>query len=132
MRTILSTNYVDVKHPDGESCVCALQRRSPTNQCALWTATTCHKASLCGRCTPTYTPTVAMITESAIVIKVQAAVPLLTPRSPCVRWFAVTVTVKERVVTVKGPRGTLTKSFKHASLEIQMMNGGKKMRVDVW
>ena len=30
----------------------------------------------------------------------------------------VTVTTKARVVTVKGPKGTLTKSFKHIKAEI--------------
>jgi hypothetical protein len=42
----------------------------------------------------------------------------------------VQVTVKARVVTVVGPRGTLTKSFKHQSLDIVLT--GAKIRVDCW
>lgn len=42
----------------------------------------------------------------------------------------VQVTVKSRVVTVVGPRGTLTKSFKHQSLDIVLT--GAKIRVDCW
>lgn len=41
------------------------------------------------------------------------------------------VSVKSRVVTVKGPRGTLTKSFQHMDLEIVKV-GKNKLRVDVW
>ena len=41
------------------------------------------------------------------------------------------VTVKSRVVSVKGPRGTLVKSFRHMDLEIVKV-GKNKLRVDVW
>merc|ERR1711868_172200 len=41
------------------------------------------------------------------------------------------VTVKSRVVTVKGPRGTLTKSFKHLALDISMPDK-KTVRVEKW
>ncbi len=43
----------------------------------------------------------------------------------------VEVSVKSRVVTVKGPRGTLTKSFKHLALDISMPNP-KTIRVEKW
>ena len=43
----------------------------------------------------------------------------------------VEVSIKSRVVTVKGPRGTLTKSFQHMDLEIVKV-GKNKLRVDVW
>merc|ERR1712014_276041 len=43
----------------------------------------------------------------------------------------VAVTVKSRVVTVKGPRGTLTKSFKHLAVDISMPNK-KTVRVEKW
>ncbi|XP_062521326.1 large ribosomal subunit protein uL6-like [Corticium candelabrum] len=43
----------------------------------------------------------------------------------------VTVKAKSRVVTVTGPRGTLTKSFKHLNAELTPI-GKKKLRVDVW
>ena len=41
------------------------------------------------------------------------------------------VSVKSRVVTVKGPRGTLTKSFKHLALDISMPTK-KTVRVEKW
>lgn len=44
---------------------------------------------------------------------------------------AVTVTCKCRKVTVKGPRGTLTKSFKHIDMELTRV-GKKRIRVDIW
>merc|ERR1712223_746026 len=43
----------------------------------------------------------------------------------------VDVTVKSRVVTVKGPRGTLVKSFKHLAVDISMPNK-KTVRVEKW
>lgn len=43
----------------------------------------------------------------------------------------VTVTTKNSVVTVKGKRGTLTRSFAHAKLQIEMV-GKKKIRVQKW
>merc|ERR1712072_163533 len=43
----------------------------------------------------------------------------------------VDVTVKSRVVTVKGPRGQLVKSFKHLALDICMPNK-KTVRVEKW
>lgn len=46
--------------------------------------------------------------------------------------FLVTVSFKSREVTVKGPKGTLQRSFKHMSLDIQSANGGKEIKVDLW
>ncbi|CAI8035920.1 60S ribosomal protein L9 [Geodia barretti] len=43
----------------------------------------------------------------------------------------VTISCKCRTVTVKGPRGTLTKSFKHIDLELTQL-GKKRIRVDIW
>jgi large subunit ribosomal protein L9e len=40
------------------------------------------------------------------------------------------VTIKSRKVIVKGPRGTLTKDFRHLQCDIRKV--GKKIRVDVW
>lgn len=40
------------------------------------------------------------------------------------------IDVKSRVVTVKGPRGELSQSFKHLNLDIQKID--KKLRVDLW
>ena len=45
------------------------------------------------------------------------------------------VDVKSREVTVKGPRGTLFKSFKHQSMDLQKLTGedGKiSIRLDLW
>ena len=39
--------------------------------------------------------------------------------------------MKSRTVTVKGPRGTLKRTFKHLRLELQLITK-KKLRVDVW
>ena len=44
---------------------------------------------------------------------------------------AVTIKVNSREVTVKGPRGTLVKNFRHLNLELTLL-GKKKLRVDVW
>merc|ERR1739847_216898 len=43
----------------------------------------------------------------------------------------VDVSVKSRVVTVKGERGTLVKSFKHLAIDISMPNK-KTVRVEKW
>jgi len=43
----------------------------------------------------------------------------------------VEVSIKSRVVTVTGPRGTLTRSFKHMNMDLQKV-GTKKLRVDLW
>ena len=43
----------------------------------------------------------------------------------------VSLTVKSRLVTVKGPRGELTKSLRHIDMEIKKI-GDKKIRLIVW
>merc|ERR1711994_857353 len=43
----------------------------------------------------------------------------------------VDVSVKSRVVTVKGPRGTLVKSFKHLAVDISMTDK-KTLKVEKW
>merc|ERR1711988_623369 len=42
-----------------------------------------------------------------------------------------TVTIKSRTVQVKGPRGTLTKSFKHMSVDLYMADA-KTIMVEKW
>ena len=42
----------------------------------------------------------------------------------------VTIEVKARVVTVKGPRGTLKKDFRHQPIEMEVKNG--KVRLTKW
>jgi large subunit ribosomal protein L9e len=42
----------------------------------------------------------------------------------------VTITVKARVVTVKGPRGTLTRDFRHQPVEMEVKNN--KLRLTRW
>ena len=50
----------------------------------------------------------------------------------------VTVTVKSRIVTVKGPRGEITKPFNHKAIEIKVMDTvvqkkkGKYVRLRMW
>jgi len=43
----------------------------------------------------------------------------------------VAVTIKSRLVTVKGPRGELTKSLRHIDMEIKKV-GEKKIKLVVW
>ena len=43
----------------------------------------------------------------------------------------VEVKVKSREVTVKGPRGTLKRSFNHVGVDIYML-GRRKVQVDKW
>lgn len=45
--------------------------------------------------------------------------------------YIVTVDVKGRSVKVTGPRGTLSKSFDHASVDINLV-GKKELTVDLW
>ncbi|PFX16354.1 60S ribosomal protein L9-like [Stylophora pistillata] len=43
----------------------------------------------------------------------------------------VTIKLRGREVTVKGPRGTLVRSFRHLNLELTLLSK-RKLRVDVW
>lgn len=43
----------------------------------------------------------------------------------------VSIRVKSRVVTVTGPRGSLSKSFRHMDMELTKV-GKNKLRVDIW
>ncbi|XP_073101682.1 large ribosomal subunit protein uL6-like [Elaeis guineensis] len=44
----------------------------------------------------------------------------------------VTVRVKAKVVEVEGPRGKLTRNFKHLNLDFQLIEGSRKLKVDAW
>merc|ERR1719399_1301241 len=44
----------------------------------------------------------------------------------------VEVTVESRVVTVKGPKGTLTRNFRHLPVSINKINGGKEIEVSIF
>ena len=44
----------------------------------------------------------------------------------------VTVTIKARKVTVTGKRGMLQRSFMHDKLDMQLVDGGKKIHVELW
>ena len=46
-------------------------------------------------------------------------------------WYVVTLSVKSRLVTVKGKRGTLKKSFKHMPIEMTKISKNK-LRLDIW
>ena len=41
------------------------------------------------------------------------------------------IKLRGREVTVKGPRGSLVRSFRHLNLELTLLSK-KKLRVDVW
>ena len=43
----------------------------------------------------------------------------------------VTLTVKSRAVTVKGPRGTLRRNFRHMAVDLKMI-GKNKLQVERW
>ena len=58
--------------------------------------------------------------------------PWIYPLSMLVARPTVTVEVDSRIVTVKGPRCTLVKNFRHAPLEFAVVDGGDKLRVDIW
>ena len=50
--------------------------------------------------------------------------PLLTPRifvAPLIHHFAVGITVKSRRVTVKGPRGSLDRDFRHIDFDLSLV-----------
>lgn len=44
----------------------------------------------------------------------------------------VTITAHSRTVTVTGPRGKLTRAFKHVPVDIQVLDDGKLLKVDSW
>uniref|UniRef100_A0A804QZG9 Large ribosomal subunit protein uL6 alpha-beta domain-containing protein n=1 Tax=Zea mays TaxID=4577 RepID=A0A804QZG9_MAIZE len=44
----------------------------------------------------------------------------------------VMVTVAAKLVTVEGPRGKLTRNFKHLNLDFQLQEAGRKLKVDAW
>ena len=44
----------------------------------------------------------------------------------------VTMTVKARVVTGKGPRGTIVRNFKHMPVDLTMTNDGRTIRIERW
>lgn len=46
-------------------------------------------------------------------------------------FFLVQIYVKSRIVTVKGPRGTLRRSFKHSRVDITKINK-KKIKIEKW
>ena len=44
----------------------------------------------------------------------------------------VTVKVSAKIISVTGPRGTLTRNFKHLNLDFQLQEGGRRLKVDAW
>lgn len=44
----------------------------------------------------------------------------------------VKVKVHAKIVEVEGPRGMLTRNFKHLNLDFELIEGGKKLKVDAW
>ncbi|KAH7664491.1 large subunit ribosomal protein L9e protein [Dioscorea alata] len=44
----------------------------------------------------------------------------------------VKVKVHAKKVEVEGPRGKLTRNFKHLNLDFELVDGGRKLKVDAW
>ena len=44
----------------------------------------------------------------------------------------VKVEIKAKQLRVTGPRGVLTRDFKHLNLDFQLLEGGRKLKVDSW
>ena len=42
------------------------------------------------------------------------------------------MSIKSRIVTVKGPRGELVRNFKHCSIDMQLVDGGDMLLLDMW
>ena len=46
-------------------------------------------------------------------------------------FFVVKVSVKSRIVTVEGPRGKITKNYRHVNMEIQELSK-EKLKITIW
>ncbi|XP_078427820.1 large ribosomal subunit protein uL6-like [Wolffia australiana] len=44
----------------------------------------------------------------------------------------VKVKVRAKIIEVEGPRGKLIRNFKHLNLDFQLIENGKKLKVDAW
>ncbi|ERN15505.1 60S ribosomal protein L9 [Amborella trichopoda] len=44
----------------------------------------------------------------------------------------VKVHIRAKLIKVEGPRGVLTRNFKHLNLDFQLTEGGRKLKVDAW
>lgn len=44
----------------------------------------------------------------------------------------ITVKLDAKIVEVEGPRGKLTRNFKHLNLDFALLEGGKKLKVEAW
>ncbi|XP_072979554.1 large ribosomal subunit protein uL6-like [Typha angustifolia] len=44
----------------------------------------------------------------------------------------VAVKVKAKLIEVEGPRGKLTRNFKHLNLDFQLVEDGRKLKVEAW
>ncbi|XP_024397794.1 large ribosomal subunit protein uL6 [Physcomitrium patens] len=42
------------------------------------------------------------------------------------------VEIKAKKIRVSGPRGVLTRDFKHLNLDLQLQEGGRKLKIDAW
>lgn len=56
-------------------------------------------------------------------------VSLLTVVIEC---YTVTVKAKAREIDVKGPKGSLSRSFKHIAIDITESDDKKSLKVDMW
>ena len=92
-----------------------------------WNASPPRAAALQSR-TQTHPPPTVVEEEGAAAGKMKTILASETMDIP----EGVTVKVAAKVVTVEGPRGKLTRNFKHLNLDFQLQDGGRKLKVDAW
>ena len=49
-----------------------------------------------------------------------------------IQYYSVTVSAKAREIDVKGPKGSLHRSFKHIAIDITKSDDGTSLKVDMW
>ena len=77
--------------------------------------------------------------EAARLTRVRACAPSRVPEQKTILKAqtvtvpdGVTLTVKARIVTVKGPRGELVKDLKHLPIELLLSEDGRTLTVERW
>ena len=43
-----------------------------------------------------------------------------------------TIKIESKIVDIVGPRGALSRNFKHLNVDMQYVNDGKGLKVDMW
>ena len=93
-----------------------------------WNASPPRAAAALQSRTQTHPPPTVVEEEGAAAGKMKTILASETMDIP----EGVTVKVAAKVVTVEGPRGKLTRNFKHLNLDFQLQDGGRKLKVDAW